>query len=83
MLAGQVGFIGSSPPFRLLLLHTDLANPLWISPVCNMKAVEEATVGDTFHKVGETVEALPGFKPTKAMVSPSRFVLALEVAAST
>lgn len=33
-----------------------------------MKAVEEATVGDTFHKVGEEVDALPGFKPTKAMV---------------
>lgn len=51
--------------------------------MCNMKAVEEATVGDTFHKVGETVEALPGFKPTKAMVSPSRFVLARGIAAST
>lgn len=38
-----------------------------------MKAVEEATVGDTFHKAGEPVEPLPGFKATKAMVRlPSR-----------
>ncbi|CED85336.1 gtp-binding protein lepa [Phaffia rhodozyma] len=36
--------------------------------VCNMKAASEATVGDTFHIAGESVEALPGFKPTKAMV---------------
>jgi translation elongation factor EF-4 len=37
--------------------------------VCNMKTSAEATVGDTFHTAGETVEALPGFKQTQPMVS--------------
>ncbi|KAF8510987.1 P-loop containing nucleoside triphosphate hydrolase protein [Hysterangium stoloniferum] len=35
---------------------------------CNMKQHAEAHIGDTFHRVGETVEPLPGFTPTKAMV---------------
>jgi translation elongation factor EF-4 len=29
---------------------------------------QEARVGDTFHREGEPVEALPGFKPAKPMV---------------
>ncbi|KLO10549.1 Guf1 protein [Schizopora paradoxa] len=35
---------------------------------CNMKESSEAHVGDTLHKVGEPVEALPGFTPAKPMV---------------
>ncbi|WFD06337.1 Translation factor guf1 mitochondrial [Malassezia vespertilionis] len=33
----------------------------WI--ITNMKDTEEASVGDTFHRVGERIEALPGFRP--------------------
>ncbi|KZT09721.1 GTP-binding protein lepa [Laetiporus sulphureus 93-53] len=35
---------------------------------CSMKESSEAHVGDTLHRVGETVEPMPGFKPAKAMV---------------
>ncbi|CCM04403.1 uncharacterized protein FIBRA_06580 [Fibroporia radiculosa] len=35
---------------------------------CNMKESSEAHVGDTLHRVGETVEPMPGFKLAKAMV---------------
>ncbi|KIY43507.1 GTP-binding protein lepa [Fistulina hepatica ATCC 64428] len=35
---------------------------------CNMKESSEAHIGDTLHRVGQSVDALPGFKPTKAMV---------------
>lgn len=35
---------------------------------CNMKESSEAHIGDTLHRVGEKVEPLAGFKPTKAMV---------------
>ncbi|KAK7467364.1 Translation factor guf1 mitochondrial [Stygiomarasmius scandens] len=35
---------------------------------CNMKVSSEAHIGDTLHRVGEPVEPLPGFKPSKAMV---------------
>ncbi|EPQ57963.1 GTP-binding protein lepa [Gloeophyllum trabeum ATCC 11539] len=36
--------------------------------VCGMKDSAEAHVGDTMHRVGETVEPMPGFKLAKAMV---------------
>ncbi|KAF9265603.1 translation factor GUF1, mitochondrial [Marasmius fiardii PR-910] len=35
---------------------------------CNMKESSEAHIGDTLHRVGEPVEPMPGFKPSKAMV---------------
>ncbi|THH10836.1 hypothetical protein EW145_g1052 [Phellinidium pouzarii] len=35
---------------------------------CNMKDSSEAHVGDTLHKMGEPVKALPGFTHSKAMV---------------
>ncbi|KAF5373944.1 hypothetical protein D9758_000732 [Tetrapyrgos nigripes] len=35
---------------------------------CNMKVSSEAHIGDTLHRVGEPVEPMPGFKPSKAMV---------------
>ncbi|KAH9483887.1 Translation factor guf1 mitochondrial [Psilocybe cubensis] len=35
---------------------------------CNMKQSSEAHIGDTIHRVGETVEPMAGFQPTKAMV---------------
>lgn len=35
---------------------------------CGMKSISEAMVGDTFHHVGEEVEAFEGFKPAKPMV---------------
>ncbi|ESK88048.1 gtp-binding protein [Moniliophthora roreri MCA 2997] len=35
---------------------------------CNMKESSEAHIGDTLHHVGEPVEPMPGFKPSKAMV---------------
>ncbi|GBE81780.1 Translation factor GUF1, mitochondrial [Sparassis crispa] len=35
---------------------------------CSMKESSEAYVGDTLHRVGESVEPIPGFKPVKAMV---------------
>ncbi|GLB34728.1 putative promotes mitochondrial protein synthesis [Lyophyllum shimeji] len=35
---------------------------------CNMKESSEAHIGDTIHRVGESVEPLPGFQPAKAMV---------------
>ncbi|WOO82147.1 Translation factor GUF1, mitochondrial [Vanrija pseudolonga] len=36
--------------------------------VCNMKNSEEAHIGDTIAYVDKSVDALPGFKPMKAMV---------------
>ncbi|TFK54694.1 GTP-binding protein lepa [Heliocybe sulcata] len=36
--------------------------------VCSMKDSGEAHVGDTLHRVGETIEPMPGLKATKAMV---------------
>ncbi|KII89122.1 hypothetical protein PLICRDRAFT_687550 [Plicaturopsis crispa FD-325 SS-3] len=35
---------------------------------CNMKESSEAHIGDTLHRLGEPVEPMAGFKPTKAMV---------------
>ncbi|KAI8982841.1 GTP-binding protein lepa [Trametes punicea] len=35
---------------------------------CSMKESSEAHIGDTFHRVGQPVEPMPGFKPAKAMV---------------
>ncbi|KAF8609890.1 GTP-binding protein lepa [Ceratobasidium sp. AG-I] len=35
---------------------------------CNMKESSEAHIGDTLHHAGVSVEALPGFRPAKAMV---------------
>ncbi|KAJ7286084.1 GTP-binding protein lepa [Mycena rebaudengoi] len=35
---------------------------------CNMKVSSEAHIGDTLFRVGAPVEAMPGFKPAKAMV---------------
>ncbi|KAJ8079104.1 Translation factor guf1 mitochondrial [Marasmius tenuissimus] len=35
---------------------------------CNMKESSEAHIGDTLYRVGEPVEPMPGFKPSKAMV---------------
>ncbi|CAO3702790.1 unnamed protein product [Rhizopus stolonifer] len=36
--------------------------------ICGMKSASEAHIGDTFHHIGETVEALPGFQPAQSMV---------------
>lgn len=33
-----------------------------------MRSSKEAYIGDTFHRTGEQVEALPGFEPSKPMV---------------
>lgn len=35
---------------------------------CNMKESTEAHIGDTLFRVGEPVNPMPGFQPTKAMV---------------
>ncbi|KAG9013242.1 Translation factor guf1 mitochondrial [Tulasnella sp. 427] len=35
---------------------------------CNMKQSSEAHIGDTFYRMGEPVEPMPGFKQSKAMV---------------
>ncbi|KAF8891221.1 translation factor GUF1, mitochondrial [Infundibulicybe gibba] len=35
---------------------------------CNMKESAEAHIGDTLYRVGEPVDPMPGFKPSKAMV---------------
>lgn len=35
---------------------------------CNMRSSKEAHIGDTIHRSGEQVTALPGFKPSKPMV---------------
>ncbi|KAF8637365.1 hypothetical protein AX17_002864 [Amanita inopinata Kibby_2008] len=35
---------------------------------CNMKESSEAHIGDTLHRMGQVVEAMPGFQPMKAMV---------------
>ncbi|KAG1877728.1 P-loop containing nucleoside triphosphate hydrolase protein [Suillus subalutaceus] len=35
---------------------------------CNMKESSEAHIGDTLHRVGELVDPMPGFQPSKAMV---------------
>lgn len=35
---------------------------------CNMKESSEAYIGDTLHRVGQSVEPMPGFQPMKAMV---------------
>lgn len=36
--------------------------------ICGMKTVREARIGDTFFHFRQPVEALPGFKPARAMV---------------
>lgn len=36
--------------------------------VCGMKSASEAHIGDTFHHLGQQVEALPGFQPAQSMV---------------
>jgi translation elongation factor EF-4 len=36
--------------------------------VCNMKNSDEAHIGDTMCLADKPVDALPGFKPMKAMV---------------
>jgi len=36
--------------------------------ICGMKTVREARIGDTFFRHRHPVEALPGFKPARAMV---------------
>lgn len=36
--------------------------------IAGMKDVKEAQIGDTLHLQEQPVEALPGFKPAKAMV---------------
>ena len=62
-----IGLIAPTPAPAVLATPPPLSSH-FRHPVCNMKAVAEASVGDTFHKAGEPVDALPGFKPTKAMV---------------
>ena len=36
--------------------------------ICGMKTVREARIGDTFYHFRQPVQALPGFKPARAMV---------------
>jgi translation elongation factor EF-4 len=69
LAAGHVGYVGEMAWNRRAQRYRVLTC-IWVCAfsVCNMKAASEATVGDTFHKVGDVVEPLPGFKPTKAMV---------------
>lgn len=43
--------------------------------VAGMKDVKEAQIGDTLYHHKHPVEALPGFKPAKAMVFAGRFSL--------
>ncbi|TBU46475.1 GTP-binding protein lepa [Dichomitus squalens] len=48
---------------------TDCLRPGQVGFVaCSMKESGEAHIGDTFHRVGQLVEPMPGFKPAKAMV---------------
>ncbi|KAH8117170.1 hypothetical protein DFH11DRAFT_1687249 [Phellopilus nigrolimitatus] len=48
---------------------TDVLNAGQVGYIsCNMKDSSEAHVGDTLYRVGEPVEALPGYAPSKAMV---------------
>ncbi|TBU65331.1 GTP-binding protein lepa [Dichomitus squalens] len=49
---------------------TDCLRPGQVGFVaCSMKESGEAHIGDTFHRVGQLVEPMPGFKPAKAMAS--------------
>lgn len=41
----------------------------WV--ICNMKDMREATIGDTMHLAKESIEPLPGFKPSVPMVYAS------------
>ncbi|CAO1619018.1 unnamed protein product [Sympodiomycopsis kandeliae] len=41
--------------------------------ICNMKDMREATIGDTMHLAKESIEALPGFKPSVPMVYASAY----------
>lgn len=43
----------------------------WV--ICNMKDMREATIGDTMHLARETIEPLPGFKPSVPMVYASAY----------
>ncbi|KAG1832255.1 translation factor GUF1, mitochondrial [Suillus variegatus] len=36
---------------------------------CNMKESSEAHIGDTLHRVGALVDPMPGFQPSKAMLT--------------
>lgn len=62
LLAGQVGYITCNMKDPLEGDYPNIMNyDHWHG--------DQAHLGDTFHRVGERVEALPGFAPTKAMVS--------------
>ncbi|KAL7283767.1 hypothetical protein ACG7TL_003204 [Trametes sanguinea] len=48
---------------------TDCLRPGQVGFVaCSMKESSEAHIGDTFYRVGQPVDPMPGFKPAKAMV---------------
>ncbi|KAI0647530.1 GTP-binding protein lepa [Trametes meyenii] len=48
---------------------TDCLRPGQVGFVaCSMKESSEAHIGDTFHRMGQPVKPMPGFKPAKAMV---------------
>jgi len=50
-------------------IPTESLNPGQVGYIaCNMKQSSEAHIGDTIHRVGEIVEPMAGFQPTKAMV---------------
>ncbi|KAF8809083.1 translation factor GUF1, mitochondrial [Phlegmacium glaucopus] len=50
-------------------IPTESLNPGQVGYIaCNMKQSSEAHIGDTIHRVGEIVEPMIGFQPTKAMV---------------
>ncbi|CDO76442.1 hypothetical protein BN946_scf184781.g19 [Trametes cinnabarina] len=50
-------------------LPTDCLRPGQVGFVaCSMKESSEAHIGDTFYRVGQPVDPMPGFKPAKAMV---------------
>ncbi|KAF8320104.1 GTP-binding protein lepa [Clavulina sp. PMI_390] len=56
------------------IMHPDEVSTTSLHPgqvgyvVCNMKESSEAHIGDTFHRMGEKVQPLPGFKPAQPMV---------------
>lgn len=77
--SGALHFIKSLSLSTATLVQVAAARLFWDGLLCRfagqvgyiiagMKNVKEAQIGDTLYMQGQPVEALPGFKPAKAMV---------------
>ena len=60
--------------FEVGLLQPEVTSHNSLTPgqigyvISNMKHVKQASIGDTFYRIGQKVVAEPGFKPAKPMM---------------